>query len=85
MQMGREGGNWLAWGDRKHKTATALHTDNLSREFNVDWCNTTNTKIKRDLRTFSRSFTFNEWHNWPKIRILVDDIEGEQDILGNQT
>lgn len=76
------GGKWLVWGDRKHKTATALHTENLSREFNVDWCNITDTKIERDLRTFSQSCTINESQNLPKIQILVYDFEGEQIIVG---
>lgn len=83
---GRAGGrgNWLSWSDRKHKTATALHTENLPREFNVDWCNITNTKIKRDLRTFSQSCTIIESHNLPKIQILVYNFEGEQTIVGTQ-
>lgn len=73
---------WLIWGDRKHKTAIALHTENLPREFNVNWCNITNTKIKRDLRTFSQSCIINETHN---LQILVYDFEGEQTIVGTQT
>lgn len=79
------GGNWLVWGDRKHKTSTALHTDKLPREFNVDWCNITDTKIKRDLRIFSQSCTINESQNLPKIQILVYDFEREQTIVGNHT
>jgi len=82
----RGGGDWLIWGDRKHKTSTALHTENLSREFNVYWCNITNTKIKRNLRTFSQICTINESHNLPKIQILFYDFEGEQTIVvGTQT
>jgi hypothetical protein len=84
-QTSRGEGDWLIWGDRKHTASTALHIDNLSREFNVEWCNITNTKIKRDLRTFSQSCTIHESHNFPKIQILVYDFEWEQTIVWSRT
>jgi hypothetical protein len=82
-RCGEGGGIGLAWCYRKHKTATALHTDNLSQGFNVDCCNTINTNIKRDLITFSH-LTINESHKWPKIQILVNDFEGKQIVVGTQ-